>query len=284
LRASSSILSWNKQAGVQPLLEDIEWFVRPVKMPGEGLILAGQRANRNPGLGYVGINISRMKVYSGFSGIREEYVLPLPAKLRLFDFEWADIDGDGSMETLAIDRRQKLLVYDSQNSLIWVSSEDYGGSRNFIGPSPSTVDLMQKQNISEEAEADRETSYVPTRILVADINDDGRQDVIVGKNKLVSTKWLSNTREYNGGSVSCLTWRDSGLRELWRTNNISGYIADYSFVVAGQEGDEGGEGGMASEKAERLMQLHVAQVPSRAFFGFMFESESKVLRYDLNVR
>jgi hypothetical protein len=272
-RAASAIVKLEGTALV-PLLEDLEWYIRPLVKPGEGLILAGQRASQKPEDGYVRQGISQLRLYDNFTGVREEKKLPLPRNVRLFDFAWVDLDNDNTFELVTVDQREKLLVYDSQNSLMWVSEEDYGGSRNFFGP-PRSSKIRSLMARDDEKEFERQMVFLPTRILPVDVDGDGVQEIVIGQNNRLFGKWLSNTREYDGGSVICLGWKENGLRQLWKTNTMSGYIADYNYVQNGNllDGDEEASGA-----------LYVAQIPEKMIFGFLMRSESKLLRYDLDIK
>ena len=130
---SSMILSWSSQNGLKVLCKDIRWFVRPMLVPKEGLILAGQSGNAHPEQGYVQPGLFKMTVSPGYASVERGAKIPLPASVNLFDFIWADLDTNGTVETIVIDRNEKLLVYDNQNNILWVSDEDYGGSRNYVG-------------------------------------------------------------------------------------------------------------------------------------------------------
>lgn len=270
-QASSAIYSWDEQAGIQKILTAIPWYIRPIARPGDGTWLIGQQASVSAETGYVNNTVYRLQIQQGFTGVTEAGVLPLPKSLRLFDFEWADINGDGGLETIAVDQRHKLLIYDQHNAILWVSTEDYGASRNFFGPPP-----VSDGGGGNDGSDDRALHFIPTRILVQDVDRDGKMDVIVGKNKLISYKWLANIREFDGGTVACLSWQGTALQELWRTNNVPGYIADYSFVSTGA-------GATGAVPATGRVELFVGQVPSRAYLGFMMEKESNILKYDIDV-
>ncbi|WP_163340277.1 VCBS repeat-containing protein [Desulfopila sp. IMCC35008] len=271
-RAASAIVKLDGSSLV-PVLEEIEWYIRPLNKPGEGVILAGQRASQDPKDGYVRQGVSQLKLYANFNGVREDKKLPLPRNVRLFDFEWVDLDNDNKYELIAVDHREKLLIYDSQNSLMWVSEEDYGGSRNFFGP-PKSSRVRSLMAFDDDSEFEREMVFLPTRILPVDVDGDGRQEIVIGQNKRLFGKWLSNSREYDGGAVVCLGWQENGLRQLWKTNKINGYIADYNYVQNGRS--------LGSEE-DASAGLYVAQIPEKMFFGFLMSSESKLLRYDLVV-
>ncbi len=272
-RAASAIFSWSKSAGLRQMLGNIGWYIRPVLKPGQGWMLAGQRASRFAGESYIANGVYRLNIASGFSAVHEGEALSLPKNVGLFDFAWADLDGDGAPEVVAVDAREKLLVYNSANQLLWVSDKDYGGSRNFIGPTLSSSIRVAGE---DGTTASRRLRFIPTRIIAADLTGDGRQEVIVGRNKRMWTKWLVNTREYDGGSVVCLSWNDSAMREMWRTNAISGYVADYELSPFKKD---------ASIKNGTAMEdLYIAQIPDRKFFGLLTGNSSRILRYDLEVQ
>ncbi len=113
---------------------NIAWFLRPILLPGEGLILAGQSptGSNEAGRGFVGTGIYRLEIGGSprFCPSRSQAATSRLADL--FDFVRADLDGNGTVETVAIDKNEKLLVYDDQNNLLWVSEGNFGGSRNYL--------------------------------------------------------------------------------------------------------------------------------------------------------
>jgi hypothetical protein len=87
--------------------------------------------------------------------------------------------------------------------------------------------------------------------------------------------FFRNFREYDGGSIACLGWRDSAMSEIWTTNTIPGYISDYSFILAKDVG--------ARTVTEANAQLFVGQVPDSTFLGFLAARESKILVYEIEL-
>jgi len=148
--------------------------------------------------------------------------LEVPQKVNLFDFTIADLDNDGSKEIIAIDRDDQLQVLRSAGSQLWKSGEYYGGTTRFVGGPPPTAD--QHELIGQE-KYDR--IYIPSRIIVRDVNGDGFADVLVNKNISISSRLFKNMKNYPSGEIHALTWNGIGLTELWRTRKIDGYISDY---------------------------------------------------------
>lgn len=267
MNLSSMILGWSAGNGMKVLSKNIRYYLRPIILPGEGLVLAGQYGNALPEQGFVQPGIFKLTVGPSYASISRGQKIPLPPSVYLFDFIRVDLDANGTIETVAIDRNERLLVYDSQNNLLWVSDEEFGGSRNYVGEAKGIS--VSKENRT------RTVVFVPTKLLARDINGDGKPEIVIGQNKRVSYRFLENARSYEGGNVTCLAWKDSSMEELWRTNTIAGYIADYSFSIAGE--------GKKPQQADLQAQLYVGQVPADTFLGLLSAKESKLLVYEMNI-
>ena len=274
-RVSSQIVGWSGGEGVKILHENIAWFLRPVLWPGEGMILAGQIGSNAAGKGFVEPGLYRLEIGGSPASVRRGAKLPLPGSLNLFDFVRADLDGNGTVETVAIDKNEKLLVYDHLNNLLWVSEGNFGGSRNYLGPVKGEENLGEPTGVKSEQGVNRDLVFVPTRLLAQDIDHDRRQEIIIGRNKRNSPRFLRNYREYDGGDIACLSWRESALKEVWHTSTIPGYIADYSFVLPPAGRPE------ASRKTNA--QLYVGQVPGGTFLSFLAAKESRMLVYEIEL-
>ncbi|WP_419175652.1 FG-GAP repeat domain-containing protein [Desulfosediminicola sp.] len=274
---ASAIFSWDAATGLNPLLTDIDWYIRPMVQPGVGAILAGQRGNSDPRRGYVGEKIVSLELNEGLTAVEERGDLALPRNIRLFDFIWADLDGNGSSEIVAIDSREKLLVYDSSNSLMYVSERNYGGSRNFFGPAQSATTSMRDMAGKEDsAKAERQMHYIPTRLLTADLNGDGKQEIIVANNERTTPMAMVNFREYDGGKVVGLSWNETEMVEVWQTNKIEGYIADYNFLDSVHSSSR-------SLSGDSVSALYISQIPDKHLLGLSMRSKSKLLRYVLDL-
>jgi len=268
--ASSAIFTWSATAGLTPKMTNIPYYIRPVEVPSEGLILAGQKGTPDFGSGFVAKKIVKLVYSPDRSQLVEEKTIPLPANVDLFDFIYAELDGTGGKELVTIDRNEKMLVYDADNNLLWVSEKDYGGSRNYIGPPKSSAAKgLELLGGNRNARMKRPLVYVPLRLLAVDLDQDGKEEILVGGNKRVTPKLLINFREYDGGAVTCLSWQNNLMAELWRTNTVAGYLADYTFMMV--------------EKGPEADTLYIAQVPDKQLFGFSFAGDSKLLKYRMNV-
>lgn len=232
---SSAVYTWSQESGLKPLKTNLRWYLRPLRDQDGQMILLGQRATREIKRDFLSPKIYKLEWSGKTNEIVGEEPFSLPEKINLFDFVMADLDGDNVTEIVAVDKNEKLLVYGSDSKLLWVSDEDYGGSRTFFGPSRfqvQNVKSFETGGMDKVSLADRKYVFIPGRILVADTDGDGKDEIIVGQNQFQGTRILPNLRSYSGGTVACLKWHDGAMDKLWQTRYIPGYIADYSFFFA----------------------------------------------------
>ena len=91
----------------------------------------------------------------------------------------------------------------------------------------------------------------------------------------ISPRFLRNYREYDGGDIACLSWRESELKEVWHTSTIPGYISDYSFILP--------PAGTQKDARKSNAQLYVGQVPGSTFLSFLAAKESRMLVYEIEL-
>ena len=203
--------------------------------------------------------------------------LLLPENTNLFDFIQADLNGDGSPETVVIDEKLKMLVYDAAFNLVWVSGASYGGSKRYFGPEWGKTNKDGITGLTLAEQDNRTLVFIPGRLDVKDITGDGLPEVVVSTNDInVATEYFGNIRSFDGGSVACLGWYGQGLVELWQTNHIGGYVADYFFDDDAQDADS---------KGKVINRLYVAQIPAAPIWNrIMTNVESKLLAYEMVVK
>ncbi|WP_457576477.1 FG-GAP repeat domain-containing protein [Desulfomarina sp.] len=271
LNVSSRILLWREKTGFETLYSNIPWYIRPVKHPEKGWILAGQRRGMERAE-LVEKGVFRL-LFTGDKTFKKGEELILPEHVNLFDFTYADIDGDTVFETAVIDQNEKLRVYDSSGGLLWVSRENYGGSKTYIGPSVGSAnDHNSKTNFSENEDGNRQLVFVPGKIVAVDVVERGRQDLVVVNNIVSSFPFFKNLRMYDGGSVVGLTWNGEAFKETWRTGKHAGFISGFDFKLKDNQ-----------QKGQGVATLYVGQIPRAGTFEALIPGgvRSKLSVYEL---
>ena len=228
LRVASQIIGWNEIQGFETLAQNVRWYLRPIYSGAHGWQLAGQKRGQSK-VDFIGKGIFLLDLDEHFK-VSERARLPIPDSINLFDFTYAELDGKKGEELVVLDSNEKLRVFSSENQLLWVSSSTFGGSKTYIGPRQgSAVDEQSKTNLSVDEDADRELIFVPARILVTDVDNDGVSEIIVNENKSGALGFFKRLRSYDGGTVVGLAWDGAELTEAWRTGRYRGYVVDYYF-------------------------------------------------------
>ena len=256
-RPNSFVLEWNGKE-FATVVADAEWYLRAMFLPGEGKVLLGQKAgNSKP----VRPGIYRLIQKEGALSEGERY--SVPEMMNLFDFSIGDLDGDGGSEMVSIDQHDRLRVWNVGGKLLWKSDEHYGGTTRFIGGS---ADFENRSTI-EDPENDKRI-YVPSSIVITDVNLDGINEVVVNKNLSSASRIFEKWKSYPSGEIHALTWNGLGLTELWRTRKIDGYISDYVFRTDAEK-----------KKAELL----VGVILGSGAMDIVSEQRSTILAYPVDM-
>lgn len=265
---NSFILEWDGQK-YKEIARDKKWYIRAMEIPGEGVVLAGQKSSMNHILSR---GIYRLNL-SGSSLVRGEKIAV--KGVNLFDFTLADLDGDGKNEMIAISQGDKLMVLRPSGRLLWTSDDNYGGTTRFIG-GESTADTARNL----ENGADYLRIFIPARVIIRDVNNDGQLDVIVNKNSSNISRVMARYRSYPSGEIHALTWNGIGLTQLWRTRKIDGYIADYDMGPTRMVSQTDKDGNL-EEKS--MAELHVGLVLANGGVNLFKDSRSTVLTFPIEL-
>lgn len=279
LDVSSMIWTWDKGDGFTLVADRIPWYLRPVEKPGDGWILMGQKRGLEK-IDFMQPGIYVLELATDYE-IVEQKKVGLPPKVNLFDFVFADLNGDGSFETITIDHLEKMKVYNSIHELLWVSKRSFGGSNIYLGPSQGeAADDVDRWGLTVDEEALREPIFVPNTVLVKDFDKDGSQEIIVNENKSNYLDIFYKLRIYDSSLVVGLHWNGEGMDEVWRTGKYDGLIAAYNFASTNNEKEVNS---LIEQGKNPTGRLFIGHVPAKGTLRDMLpgglESELKV--YDL---
>lgn len=263
---NSLVVEWDGKEFVRTA-DSLSWYLRVIEIPGEGKVLAGQRAGINQ---LTSKGVFRLQLNQG-QATKGDAILC--GGMNLFDFSLADLDGNGGLEVVAISQGDRLMVLNPTGKELWTSDDFYGGTTRFVGgDSP--------EDMNKDLEHDRSTGarlYIPARIVIRDMNNDGLPDVIVNKNLSSASRILSRVRSYPSGEIHALAWNGISLTELWRTRKIDGYIADYQLGKVETIAAEGGKGQTINA------ELNVGIVLNSSGFDMLSNASSAVLTFPLHL-
>jgi hypothetical protein len=211
-------MEWNGKK-MTTLFEHVRWYLLTMVAPGEPAMLIGQRSLADT-LG--GGDIFQMNL-SAHNKLTEGQRLNVPKGLSVFDFVLADLDGSGSKVIVAINSSNRLQLYDTAGAVRWTSPDVFGASNNFFG----TLTSANNAALNE-----KETAWIRTRIVIADLDGDHINDILVGRNRVETVRFMPNLRYFNGSSLAAFKWDRFSLVRLWETKKISSYIANYQAIKA----------------------------------------------------
>jgi TolB-like protein len=212
---SSYAVEWNGKTFVR-LFDRQRWYIRPIVLPGQGLILAGQLAgNEGP------VNPAIYKLAQKDGKLQRGEKLAVPEEVNLYDFVMGDFTGDGQVEIAVQTQQRELLLYTRQGDVLWRGSGKYGFTRRFIGEA-SGVASDQPANFQ-----------VLTRLVARDLDRDGRPELVVMKNPDGLSASLKTIGSFTGGSIDVMHWNGVTFEEQWSSGEIGSYLATFQVNDAG---------------------------------------------------
>jgi hypothetical protein len=254
----SLVISWD-QGNYSVIAEKIPYLLRVQRLPGRGQVLLGQQRWGDWALG------GPIKVLSWKD---KRYIptetLKLPEEINIFNFTIADLNGDGSPETIYLNDKNRLVLLSEDGKVVYTSAIHYGGTVNMVDAKQfTTVDAMSGTIMSDRVGR----TYLPARLVVVPGLTPGKLEVIVNKNKDSLWNIVDRFDSYTSGVIYSLAWDGTDIKENWRTMTISDYVANY---------------GVEDFKNNQQKQLVVGVVQSRGF-SFLASARSLLYCYDLGV-
>ena len=229
----SFVFEWQAGKFVQ-IASGLPWFLRVVHDSTDNYILLGQRMGMD--LPY---NSPIHEIIWDGKQYQEDRKMKIPLGLAVYGLALDTVENRGAEKVIAFTDDDYLVIYDKtdkplaslhvlggSNEMIWKSEEQFGGSNNTFNPFGLNASF-------------NETTlrfFVNPRIMTADINKDGKKEVIVAQNSSATGRSFRNSTVYNSSAICDLEWDGMGLAENWRTAKINGYVADYQFKDIDNDG------------------------------------------------
>ncbi len=213
------------------IAEKAGWYFRVLHDPKDGPILMGQE------MGTEGVFEGPIyKMVWSKRSFEKGPRMAFPKGMRVFGFTTANLRDEGKPEILTIDSMDYLNILSENGRTLWRSRDRFGGTNIFYDTYSKTTDSQKPLLLQKDMGPYR--VYIPSRILIRDLDGDGIPEVIVNKNEFLTGTFFERVRIYEKGEIHNLIWDGSGLTTSWKTREIQGYIADYQIGDVDNDGEE----------------------------------------------
>ena len=183
------------------------WYLRAIDHPLRGRILLGQKR------GIDDIFFGPIHELQWRAGELESADSLIWTKgLTVFGFALGDATNEGGDAAVAYDSGDYLRLYTLGGKRDWKSEDRYGGSETAIKYQADSTSTGRR--------------FLAQRIFIADLNANGKNEVVVTQNESLSGQFLKNFRSYGKGKIVSLSWNGLGLAKNWHTRQVSGWYSD----------------------------------------------------------
>jgi hypothetical protein len=182
--------------------------------------------------------------------IRRQEGVEVPKVFRATGVAMADMSGDGRRDMVLIDEFRQLRVYRGTQEL-YRSGDRVGGGYAVVEVMRDTSGGVRRPVFY----------FLEPWMAVADLDGDGRQDVVVSRNTRAISNVMTNVNIYSGGDVAVLSQKDFGYALTAITPQFDGVVSgvailrqrDYpAFVLAVSQGTITGKGNSILLLSRRL--------------------------------
>ncbi len=233
-RLASYVLEWRGDR-LKKLATEIQWYFNRLTVPGKETILLGQKKNMEdifiPGVYHLQFAGGAYEPLEGIS---------LPRRANVFNFTQGDLDGAGKLETAFIfPGKERLYLIDDDGTRLWQSREYYGATANILeGISPDSGSTRVPGGGGATDDDEVETYYIPSPLLLVDLNNDKRLELLANRNLSLTTRILSGVRNFSDGEIQSLAWIGDDLLPQWKTRPLRGMVVSYRLADVDGDGQE----------------------------------------------
>ncbi|MDR1313509.1 MAG: VCBS repeat-containing protein [Deltaproteobacteria bacterium] len=237
--ANTQILSFDGSKELKLLAGGINYYLRVIG-PENGRALVAQKPGTAGGEIFSGA-----VYYASFSGgkISTAGKIALPQNVNIFNFNIGEIGLDRMRLTSSIRfPTEHLILTEPTGEKVWESHDEYGGSINYL-------------NLYAYGDSGKNVEYIPTRILLSDIDRDGANELIVAKNSMGGTRLFKNLRSFNAGAIEARKFTNLSLVPFFtNTNLMPGPAVDYMLADFDNNGSKDLVVGIIIEPGSGMME------------------------------
>jgi hypothetical protein len=267
---TSEVLEMDKGGRLRPVAKRSPWLFRVTTLPERGEVLLGQRITPEIiGQGTMEPDLTKQyfdpAIYllqwkdSGYRKAEEKPLFNVKG-IYVFNFAMTDLGGDPGPEIVMIDQNDKLRILDGEGNELHKTAENFGGTINYVVANP--------RRKSRHGELAQRHIYIPARIVTADLDQDGQNEIIINRNKSETYGLTERFKAFSDGHLVSLTWTGLSLETIWESRKLSGCLADYQVKDLDNDGK---------------LDLAVALIQKRKVAG-LSEARSVVMSYNLRMK
>ncbi len=165
-------------------------------------------------------SVGRATRYAMVDGkLKRQEQITVPKVFRATGLAMADLNGDGRRDLVLIDESRQLRIYRGKEQL-YKSNDRVGGSYS----------MAQVMRVTSSAGAQPVPYFMEPWLAVADLDGDGREDVILPRNVRSTGGYLPNVNIYSGGDVVVLSRKEFGYSITAITPQFDGVISGVAML------------------------------------------------------
>lgn len=217
------------------LAKGLNWYLRVVRVPdkGEALVAQHMGTDRDYGGPLRLVRWTGKKIKMG-TKLKQGKKGRLPKEVEwIYDFNSGRFTSPEAQEFLVMQHHSgkgKIRLLDNKGSLLWKSTDDLGGSDIFI----DRLTVYTEKGGGTSTGARR--IYLPPRMIAKDLDGDGLDDLVAVINEFSAGEHIERVRLYKKGHVVGLGWDGLAMANAWRTQDITGYVADFQVKDVDNDG------------------------------------------------
>jgi len=211
-RVSSIVYEFNGN-DFEKIGKPLPWYLRAVNEPNGNRILYGQSKGDN------GPYSSRYVFKVEWSIRKYMYgkKIQVPRGFSVLSMVKGIVEGKGQEGFLFTDRRGKLTWFNSAGKIEWEGDEGFGGSKLYF--------KLAKKDPSYGSKV-----FFHPRNILADLNQDGVNELIAIKNIEASDHLIAQLKNYRKGQLEVFSWQDFGLSQKMLPKKTPGQITDIAIL------------------------------------------------------
>jgi len=215
-RLSSFVVAF-RDGAFRVVNSGLDWYLRTVDWGEKRTILLGQK--KGPKVGFEWPIYEMGWDGKGYKEIRKA---DLPRIFSIYGF--TPFIHDGKTDYLFIDSNFRLKLMDSKGKVTWMSRDDYGSDNSFLAKP-----IVMGPGIEEGDEF----AFVNVRVISLG------NEILLIRNLSPIGQFFKRQKYYSKGVMQSLVWTGAMFMEGWKSQEISGYLAD--FQLQDIDGDGGKE-------------------------------------------